>query len=113
MYQIHTTKYFFIQFKAVGRELSIAFAYHLLKQYKNQKKKSTNNRIRQLLDNIDLHILHSLNPDGFEIATEGQCYKGTETGTGRHNANGVSKKKTKRIFLSEIIILLRKKFADP
>ena len=101
MYQIQTTKYFFIQFKAVGRELSIAFAYHLLKQYnhllkqyKKLKKKSTNNRIRRLLDNIDLHILHSLNPDGFEIATEGQCYKGTEIGTGRHNANGVSKKKT-------------------
>ena len=43
-----------------------------------------------------MHILHSLNPDGFEIATEGQCYKGTEIGTGRHNANGVSKKKKKK-----------------
>ena len=91
-------KDFFIHFKAVGRELSIAFAYHLLKQYKNQKKKSKNNRIRRLLDNIDLHILHSLNPDGFEIATEGQCYKGTENGTGRHNANGVSKKKDPKKF---------------
>ena len=77
--------------------MSIAFAYQILKQYKLSKKKSTN-RIRQLLDNIDLHILHSLNPDGFEIATEGQCYKGTEIGTGRHNANGVSKKKTQRKF---------------
>ena len=96
MYQIQAIKYFSIQFqfKVVGRELSIALADHLLKAYKNPKKKT--NRIRRLLDNIDLHILHSLNPDGFEIATEGQCYKGTEIGTGRHNANGVSKKKTSK-----------------
>ena len=89
MYQIQTIKYFFIQFKAVGRELSIALAYHLLKQYRNPKKKSTNNRIRQLLDNIDLHILHSMNPDGFEKSSEGEC-----VGTmGRNNSNNVSKTK--------------------
>ena len=89
VYQIQTIKYFFIQFKAVGRELSIALAYHLLKQYKNSKNKSTNNRIRQLLDNIDLHIVHSMNPDGFEIANEGECVGNM----GRNNSNNVSKKK--------------------
>ena len=86
MCQIQTIKYFFIQFKAVGRELSITFAYHLLKQYKNSKKNSTN-RVRQLVDNIDLHILHSMNPDGFEIATEGEC----AGNNGRNNSNNVSK----------------------
>ena len=90
MYQIRAIKYFVIQFKVVGRELSIALAYHLLKQYKNPKLKGKNNPIRRLLDSIDLHILHSMNPDGFEIATEGQC-KGMEVGSGRQNANGVSK----------------------
>ena len=65
--------------------MSIALADHLLKAYKNPKKKT--NRIRKLLDSIDLHILHSMNPDGFEKSTEGECF-GTN---GRKNANGVSK----------------------
>ena len=65
--------------------MSIALADHLLKAYKNPKKKT--NRIRRLLDNIDLHILYSMNPDGFEKGTEGEC-SGTN---GRKNANGVSK----------------------
>ena len=94
MYQIQAIKYFFIQFqfKVVGRELSIALADHLLKAYKNPKKKT--NRIRRLLDNIDLHILHSMNPDGFEKSTEGECM----TTNGRKNANGVSK--NKEVFFS-------------
>ena len=85
MYQIQPIKSFFIQFKVVGRELSIALADHLLKAYKNPKKKT--NRIKRLLDSVDLHILHSMNPDGFEKSTEGECF-GTN---GRKNANGVSK----------------------
>ena len=89
-YQIQAIKCFVIQFKAVGRELSIALAYHLLNAYKNKngKLKSSQTRpIRRLLDSIDLHILHSMNPDGFEKSTEGECF-GTN---GRKNANGVSK----------------------
>ena len=95
MYQIQPITYFFIQFqfKVVGRELSIALADHLLKAYKNPKKKT--NRIRRLLDNIDLHILYSMNPDGFEKGTEGEC-GGTN---GRKNANGVSKKEV--VFFSQ------------
>ena len=50
---------------------------------------------KTLIDSIDFHILHSMNPDGFEIATEGQCL-GEEIGSGRQNANDVSKKKTKK-----------------
>ena len=39
---------------------------------------------RKLVDNTDLHILHSMNPDGFEKAN--QVCNGS---TGRTNANGV------------------------
>ena len=45
-----------------------------------------NSRIRNLIKKIDLHILHSMNPDGFEKA-EQVC----ESKIGRGNANGVSK----------------------
>ena len=45
-----------------------------------------NSRIRNLIENIDLHILHSMNPDGFEKA-EQAC----KSMVGRTNANGVSK----------------------
>ena len=61
----------------------MAFAYHVLKEYSD-----SNPHIERLLNNIDLHILHSMNPDGFEKASEGQC-KGVQ---GRHNSNGVSMK---------------------
>ena len=89
IYLIQKIKYFVIQFKVVGRELSIALAFHLLKYYKKESFFKT------LIDSIDFHILHSMNPDGFEIATEGQCL-GEEIGSGRQNANDVSKKKTKK-----------------
>ena len=75
--------------------MSIALADHLLKAYKNPKKKT--NRIRKLLDSIDLHILHSMNPDGFEKSTEGECF-GTN---GRKNANGVSKKQRSKFFIKK------------
>ena len=45
-----------------------------------------NSRIRNLIENIDLHILHSMNPDGFEKAE-----RGCKSMVGRSNANGVSK----------------------
>ena len=43
-----------------------------------------NRKVKRLLDSIDLHILHSVNPDGFELA-EMEC-GGL---VGRNNANGV------------------------
>ena len=48
--------------------------------------KRNNSRIQNLIKNIDLHILHSMNPDGFEKA-EQVC----KSKIGRSNANGVSK----------------------
>ena len=48
--------------------------------------KRNNSRIQNLIKNIDLHILHSMNPDGFEKA-EQVC----KSMVGRTNADGVSK----------------------
>ncbi|KAE8745102.1 hypothetical protein FOCC_FOCC008277 [Frankliniella occidentalis] len=40
--------------------------------------------IKWLLDNTRIHILPSMNPDGFEVSREGQC----DGGQGRYNARG-------------------------
>ncbi|CAB4064502.1 CPM [Lepeophtheirus salmonis] len=40
--------------------------------------------VRWLLDNTRIHIMPSMNPDGFEVASEGAC----EGGQGRYNARG-------------------------
>jgi len=42
-------------------------------------KYSEDETVRWLLDNTRIHILPSLNPDGFEISLEGRC----EIGPGR------------------------------
>lgn len=45
----------------------------------------TDNEITWLLDNTRIHILPSMNPDGFEMSYEGNC-----TGViGRYNRNGI------------------------
>ncbi|KAK8781477.1 hypothetical protein V5799_017182 [Amblyomma americanum] len=52
---------------------------HLLTRY------NVDPYVRHLLDNTRIHIMPSMNPDGYEIAKEGDC-----TGTlGRYNARGV------------------------
>ena len=63
----------------MGRELSLALVEYLMENYLNGNRK-----VKRLLNSIDLHILHSLNPDGFEMA-QMECI-GT---VGRENANGV------------------------
>jgi carboxypeptidase M len=40
--------------------------------------------IRWLMDNTRIHIMPSMNPDGFEVAKEGAC----DGGQGRYNARG-------------------------
>lgn len=64
----------------VGRELLLALARYLLLNYGH------NGRITRLVDGIDLNLLPSLNPDGFENSTMEVC-TGHHVGTGRHNGN--------------------------
>lgn len=54
------------------------FAQYLVNSY------STDPYIKWLLDNTRIHILPSMNPDGFEVSREGQC----DGGQGRYNARG-------------------------
>nr|CAD7399737.1 unnamed protein product [Timema cristinae] len=64
--------------EAVGRELMLHLIHYLVTSY------STDPYIKWLLDNTRIHILPSMNPDGFEVAREGQC----DGGQGRYNARG-------------------------
>ena len=45
-------------------------------------------RITRLVDNTDISLLPSLNPDGWDRATEGEC-SGTGRVSGAANDNGV------------------------
>ncbi|XP_077997618.1 carboxypeptidase M-like isoform X3 [Glandiceps talaboti] len=64
--------------EVVGRELLLQFMEHLLLQYKNN-----DTEIKTFLDNTRVHILPTMNPDGFEVSVK-SC-NGTN---GRYNANG-------------------------
>ena len=65
--------------EVVGREMLLKLAGLLL-------TRSQEPHLERILDSIDLHILVSLNPDGFETSTEGACFG---TWEGRTNANNV------------------------
>ncbi|XP_029833964.2 carboxypeptidase D [Ixodes scapularis] len=65
--------------EAVGRQLMVYLIEHLLTRY------DTDAYVRHLLDNTRIHIMPSMNPDGFEISQEGDC----ESMRGRENANEV------------------------
>jgi len=64
--------------EAVGRELMLHLILHLVQNY------NSDYYIRWLLDNTRIHIMPSMNPDGFEVAQEGTC----QGGQGRYNARG-------------------------
>lgn len=65
--------------EVVGREMLLLLAKYLCENYK------LNDRITKLVDTTRIHILPSMNPDGYERANEG------DTGgiTGRSNANNI------------------------
>ncbi|XP_015916488.1 carboxypeptidase D isoform X1 [Parasteatoda tepidariorum] len=61
----------------VGREMMLHLLSYLLTNY------GKDDYVTWLLDNNRLHIMPSMNPDGFELSVEGEC-SGTQ---GRGNAN--------------------------
>uniref|UniRef100_A0A8R1I647 Peptidase_M14 domain-containing protein n=1 Tax=Caenorhabditis japonica TaxID=281687 RepID=A0A8R1I647_CAEJA len=64
--------------EVTGRVFLISLAHTLLENY------NTNLWIHQLVDSTRIHLMPSMNPDGYEHASEGD-HSGV---TGRHNANG-------------------------
>ncbi|RWS28577.1 carboxypeptidase D-like protein [Leptotrombidium deliense] len=68
--------------EALGRQYLIYLAEYLLSSYGKDK------RVTEIVDSTDIHLLFSINPDGFETATEGDC-TGYNITSSRRNANGV------------------------
>lgn len=64
--------------EVVGRELLLQLLVYLVNSY------PSNQYIKYLLDNTRIHLMPSMNPDGFEVSGEGEC----QNGDGRSNANG-------------------------
>ena len=58
--------------EAVGKELLIHFAKYLLNIYSSPINDDTRD-IRNLIETTDIHILPSMNPDGFEQSDEKDC----------------------------------------
>uniref|UniRef100_A0A1B0G947 Peptidase M14 domain-containing protein n=1 Tax=Glossina morsitans morsitans TaxID=37546 RepID=A0A1B0G947_GLOMM len=67
--------------EVVGRQMLIYFAQYLLMNYQ------TNLEISQLINSTDIYIMPSMNPDGFQIAQEGNC-ESLPDYVGRNNAAG-------------------------
>ena len=65
--------------EVVGRELLLLFADYLCSNY------GSNDRVTRLVDTTRIHLLPSMNPDGWESSNEGDC----SSVRGRFNANGV------------------------
>lgn len=65
--------------EVVGREMLIHLARLLLENY------YTNDFVKALIDSTRIHLLFSLNPDGYERSEEGDC----DSGIGRENRHNV------------------------
>ncbi|KAI4454464.1 protease m14 carboxypeptidase [Holotrichia oblita] len=68
--------------ETLGRQLLIYLAQYLVYNY------GKNKRVTRLINRTDIHIMPSMNPDGFEISQEGKC-QSLSRYVGRHNENGV------------------------
>lgn len=68
--------------EAVGRELLIILGQYLLDRY------GKDDRISRLVNQTDIYLMPSMNPDGFENSVEGKC-ESKEDFSGRENANRV------------------------
>ncbi|XP_044763905.1 carboxypeptidase D [Coccinella septempunctata] len=65
--------------EVVGREILLLLIKYLCERY------GTDDRITQLLDTTRIHLMPSMNPDGYEISREGD----SSSARGRGNAHGV------------------------
>lgn len=68
--------------EALGRQLLLYLAQYLVENY------NKDDRVTRLIDSTDIHLMPSMNPDGFEISTEGDC-DGADINSGRENAHGI------------------------
>ena len=66
--------------EAVGRELLLSLPEFLLERYYS----GHNSKIEALINSTDIHLLITMNPDGFEQATIGDC-SGFDDESGRKN----------------------------
>lgn len=55
--------------EVVGREMLLLLIQYICEMY------GLNERITKLVDNTRMHIMPSMNPDGYEMATEGKLIK--------------------------------------
>ena len=60
--------------EVVGRELLIKLAKYLLESHSSN---DGNEAIKKLVETTDIHIMPSMNPDGFEESMYGSCTGGT------------------------------------
>ncbi|XP_077299077.1 carboxypeptidase D svr [Arctopsyche grandis] len=68
--------------ETVGRQLMIYLAQYLLFNY------NKDDRITRLVNNTDIFLMPSMNPDGFTASKEGSC-ESIQNYNGRNNAKGV------------------------
>ncbi|XP_043077104.1 carboxypeptidase D isoform X2 [Puntigrus tetrazona] len=66
--------------ETVSRQVLIYLLEHLLEKYGEEP------RVTELVDSTDIYIMPSMNPDGFEKSTEGDCIGKDE---GRNNAKNI------------------------
>ncbi|CAG5047116.1 unnamed protein product [Parnassius apollo] len=68
--------------ESVGRQLMVFLGQYLLINY------GKDDRVTRLVNTTDIHLMPSLNPDGFEMSKEGEC-ESLQEPNGRNNAKGV------------------------
>ena len=59
--------------EAVGRELLLILIRYLLTLYHSPSNSTESISIQNLINTTDIHIMPSMNPDGFEASQEGSC----------------------------------------